>query len=430
MSLPIHRWPAQADDPDLLARLAPGNEGLPDEAVDAATQIVRAVRDNGDAALIDFTKRFDSVELTTETLRVSVDTIAKHAAEAPQALRDAIMHAADNIRRFHDPQRRADYDVSSVGGASLSLHWRAVSAAALYVPGGRAAYPTSVLMNGIPAQVAGVPRIAAYTVPGTVESNPAVAFALEHLGITEVYRVAGAQAIAAAAYGTATIPPVDVIVGPGNAYVAAAKQRVFGRVGIDSIAGPSEVLVLCDDSANPDFVALDLLAQAEHDPLARCVIASTNIEILERVDERLQTLLSESTRGAIVRSAWEGHGLRILADSVDDLVAICKRMAPEHLQVILRESVAPDRLVAGAIFYGNYTPTAVGDYIAGPNHVLPTGGAARFSGPLGVQTFLRPTSIVRGTQAMMQSLGDKAALIADYERLPAHAAALRARVSR
>jgi histidinol dehydrogenase len=261
-----------------------------------------------------------------------------------------------------------------------------------------------------------------------VESNPAVALALQSLGIDEVYRVAGAQAVAAAAFGTNSVPAVDVIVGPGNAYVAAAKREVFGRVGIDSVAGPSEVLILCDETADPTFVALDLLAQAEHDPVARCVVACTSRPHLEAILDAFSSVRASSPRRAIVDAAWHDHGLALVAPDVDALVAICGVMAPEHLQVILAEPPATSRLVAGAIFLGNHAPTALGDYIAGPNHVLPTGGSARFSGPLGVHTFLRTTTVVEGDPGMTDALAGPGAEIADYEQLAGHAAALRARL--
>jgi histidinol dehydrogenase len=386
------------------------------------------VREQGDDALIEFTSRFDGVDLTADRLRVSSDEISRSAARAPDSLVAAIELAIENVRRFHEPQRPASYFVDGVGGGRLGLQWRPVDAAALYVPGGRAAYPTSVIMNAVPAQVAGVRRLAAFTVPGMVESNPAVALALQSLGIDEVYRVAGAQAVAAAAFGTNSVPAVDVIVGPGNAYVAAAKREVFGRVGIDSVAGPSEVLILCDETADPTFVALDLLAQAEHDPVARCVVACTSRPHLEAILDAFSSVRASSPRRAIVDAAWHDHGLALLAPDVDALVAICAVMAPEHLQVILAEPPETSRLVAGAIFLGNHAPTALGDYIAGPNHVLPTGGSARFSGPLGVHTFLRTTTVVEGDPGMTDALAGPGAEIADYEQLAGHAAALRARL--
>ena len=427
MTLPVYEWPRDRELTDLRERLVPSDDGIPAHVEASARSIIAAVRERGDAALIELTAKFDRVELEPDALRIDPRTIAENAEKAPSELRAAMDKAIANIRRFHGAQLRRDIAVSGDGEAILELLWRPVARAALYVPGGRAAYPTSVMMNAIPAQVAGVGRIAVFTVPGTVENNPAVAYALHALELEEVYRVAGAQAIAAAAYGTESIAPVDVIVGPGNAYVAAAKREVYGRVGIDSIAGPSEVLILADDSADPRYVAYDLLAQAEHDPLARCVIASTSRALLDAVETELQTVIAASPRREIVEAAWKNHGLRILAPDVPALIEICNQMAPEHLQVILEEPPDPRELVAGAIFVGNDAPTAIGDYIAGPNHVLPTGGAARFSGPLGVHVFVRPTSVVRGTRQMMAELGRKGALIADYEELAGHAAALRAR---
>ncbi len=417
------------DRTEVLRLVRSEGHGLPPQVVADARAILSAVEARGDDALIELTERFDGVRLAPSTLRVSAEDLAAGAANASPTLRSAIDTAIANIRAFHAPQRPLPFAMSRRGGATLELRWRPVAAAGLYVPGGRAAYPTSVLMNAIPAQVAGVARIAVFTVPGTVETNPAVAYALQALGIEEVYRVAGAQAIAAAAFGTATIPPVDVITGPGNAWVAAAKREVVGRVGIDSIAGPSEVLVLADDSADVELVALDLIAQAEHDPLARCILATTSERVADGVLARVDALAAASPRRAIVEAAWRDHGAVIRCAHVDELVEVCALMAPEHLQLFLADPIDVDRLVAGAIFVGPSAPTAAGDYIAGPNHVLHTGSTARFSGPLGVAQFLRTTSVVRGTPGWIAELAEPAALIADYERLPGHAAALRARAA-
>lgn len=426
----IYRWPAQSSEPFVRERLTPKDDGLPAHVMDSVGNILRAVQQDGDAALVRFSKQFDEYALDANELRVSDSTIAESAAKAPASLKNAIRRAISNVRRFHEPQKPSGYTIEGIAGGKLRYLWRAVASAALYVPGGRAAYPSTVIMNAVPAQVAGVERIAVLTVPGMVESNPAVAFAIQELGLTEVYRVGGAHSIAAAAYGTTSIAPVDVIVGPGNAYVAGAKRMVYGRVGIDSVAGPSEVLILADDSANPAWVAQDLIAQAEHDPMARCVLASTSESLLTKVVEVLNERVGEEPRADIVRSAWNDHGLLLLADSVDDLVALTNQMAPEHLQVILEDAPPAESLVAGAIFVGNYSPTALGDYIAGPNHVLPTGTTARFSGPLGVHTFMRPTSVIESNAEMSAELVGPGAEIADYEQLAGHARALRLRTEK
>ena len=423
----IYRWPEQRDDADVRARLTPADAALPDHVVHAVREILEQVRTRGDDAVLEYGRRFDGADLTPETLRVEPEAIARSAAKAPPALCAAIERAIDNVRAFHSPQRPSSYSVPAPGGGELSLLWRPVESAALYVPGGRAAYPSTVIMNAVPAQVAGVSRVMALTVPGMVEDNPAVARAIQALGIEEVYRVAGAQGVAAAAFGTRTIPSVDVIVGPGNAYVAAAKREVYGRVGIDSVAGPSEVLILADESVDPAWVAQDLIAQAEHDPLARCVLASTSEPFLRAVHAALAARLDEEPRAAIVREAWRDHGLTLLAPDVEALVELTNAMGPEHLQVMLQEPVDVARLTAGAIFVGKWAPTAAGDYIAGPNHVLPTGGTSRFSGPLGVLSFMRPTSVLRATEAMMAELAEPGAAIADYEQLAGHARALRLR---
>lgn len=423
-----YRWPKDASDPELRARLEPLDAGLPASVVEAADTILADVRARGDAALVELTARFDGVQLSQDDLRVAPDAIAQSAAKADPALRAALETAIENVRAFHAPLRLEGHAMPGPGGGRLELRWRPVSAAALYVPGGRAAYPSTVIMNAVPAQVAGVSRLAVFTVPGAVEDNPAVACALELLGLDEVYRIGGAQAIAAATFGTARIPRVDVIVGPGNAYVAAAKQRVQGAVGIDSIAGPSEVLILADDSADPAFLAQDLLAQAEHDPLARCVLATPSAKLADAVEAEMQARLPKEPRREIAAPAWRDHGLILVTDGVEDLVQICARMAPEHLQVVLDAEIDLDRLVAGAIFVGNHAPTALGDYVAGPNHVLPTGGTARFSGPLGPHVFMRPTTVVHGAPEMIAKLAEPGARIADHEGLAAHAAALRIRV--
>lgn len=425
---PMYSWPDDAKAAQVLARLTPPDDALPHHVVQSVRDILANVRSQGDAALIEYTRAFDHTELTQATLRVSMQDIETSATNAPQDLRDAIDQAIRNIRAFHTPQRQEGYSIEGPGGARLQFMWRPVSSAALYVPGGRAAYPSTVLMNAIPAQVAGVERLVVLTVPGMVEQNPAVAYALKALGLTEVYRVAGAQSVAAAAYGTDTIAPVDVIVGPGNAYVAAAKREVFGRVGIDAVAGPSEVLILADESANPDWVAQDLIAQAEHDPLARCVLAASSKAVATQIVEALFARLEHEPRADIVRQSWQDHGLVLIASTVDAMVDLTSKMAPEHLQVILRDPPAPESLVAGAIFMGNYAPTAVGDYIAGPNHVLPTGSTARFSGPLGVHAFMRPSSVVHGSPELMRAVASAGARIADLEALAGHAAALRKRL--
>ncbi len=427
MSALYYQWPAEQAAPVVVQRLNAADGGIPEQVAADAKAIIEAVRSRGDGAVIEFTERFDGVALTADQFRVDAATIEASAAEASAQLREAINVAVDNIRRFHLAQRPNDLSQMAEGGTRLSLQWNPVASAGLYVPGGRAAYPSTVLMNAIPAQAAGVHRLAVFTVPGMVESNPAVAYALKVLNLTEVYRIAGAQAIAAAAIGTATIPPVDVITGPGNAWVAAAKRELIGTVGIDSVAGPSEVLVLCDASANPEWVALDLLAQAEHDPMARVVVACTDAPTLEAILRALNAAIETSPRAEIAGAAWRDHGLALLVASHDELIEVCRRMSPEHLQIITKPELPVRRLVAGAIFIGNATPTAAGDYIAGSNHVLPTGGACRFSSPLGTLTFMRATTVVRATDRTMATWGRLGAVLADYEGLHAHAAALRAR---
>lgn len=424
----LFRWPADASKPEVHARLTPPDDALPPAVVASVRDIIAGVRARGDDALIEYGEAFDKVTLTAAQLRVTQAEIDASAAKASASLKAAIRTAIQNIRAFHEPQRPESFELPRPDGASLGFLWRPVQSAALYVPGGRAAYPSTVLMNAIPAQVAGVERLVVLTVPGMVENNAAVAFALQELGLTEVYRVAGAQSVAAAAYGTASLPPVDVIVGPGNAYVAAAKREVFGRVGIDAVAGPSEVLILADESAVPAWVAQDLIAQAEHDPLARCVLAVSSEAVARAVLEAFEARLKIEPRREIIEAAWRDHGLVLIAEDREAMLSLTRSMAPEHLQVMLNDPPAPEQLVAGAIFIGNYAPTAAGDYIAGPNHVLPTGATARFSGPLGVHAFLRPSSVVKASRGWIAEIAAQGAEIADHEQLTGHAAALRMRL--
>lgn len=423
------RW-SRADDRALDdPRISAAEGGLPQSVVDDARRIIAAVRAEGDRALVELTERYDKVKLEQSTLKVSAPELAESAAKAEPELRAAIDTAILNVRAFHERQRPNSFSFMSPEGAELGWNWQAVDSAALYVPGGSAAYPSSVIMNGVPALIAGVERVAVFTVPGTIEDNPAVAYALQALGLDEVWRVGGAQAIAAAAWGTEQVEPVDVIVGPGNAWVAAAKREVYGRVGIDSIAGPSEVLILVDDSSPVDWVALDLIAQAEHDPLARVIVASESAAVLEAVAAGVDSRLESAARRDIAASAWRDHGALVEVSSREELIALTNHIAPEHLQVMLSDPPSPNQLKAGAIFMGAHSPTALGDYIAGPNHVLPTGGSARFAGPLSVHTFLRASSYLRSTPRANAMLASRAALLADHERLHAHAAALRARAS-
>jgi len=402
------------------------------EVDDTVAAIIADVRARGDAALIELTARFDHVELTSATLAFSADEIDAACASVPDDDRAALELAAERIRAYHERQRPQDARWTDATGADLGWRWSAVSAAGLYVPGGLASYPSSVLMNAIPAQVAGVERlvIACPTPRGQV--NPLVLLAARLSGVDTVWRIGGAQAIAALAYGTATVAPVDKITGPGNAWVAAAKRRVFGRVGIDMIAGPSEVLIIADADNDPDWLALDLLAQAEHDESAQSILITPDAgfgrAVAEAVEARLQTL----ERRAIAGPSWRDHGAIITVRDLAEAAALSDRIAPEHLELCVAD---PDALLdrirhAGAVFLGPWTPEAVGDYVGGPNHVLPTARSARFSSGLSVLDFMKRTTIARMTPAALAAIGPAAERLAGSEGLQAHGLSVRARLDR
>jgi histidinol dehydrogenase len=401
--------------------------------VDAAVaDIIEDVVSRGDAAVIDYSRRFDGVDLADGNLRLTPRQIADGAAAAPPETVAALRLAAERIESFHRRQLPAPIDYVDDIGVRLAVRWRPIDAAGLYVPGGTAAYPSSVLMNAIPAKVAGVERLV-MTVPtpsGVV--NPLVLVAAEMVGVDEVYRVGGAQAIAALAYGTATIAPVDKVVGPGNAYVAAAKRRVFGKVGIDMIAGPSEILVVADRDNDPAWIAADLLSQAEHDEAAQAILLTDDVAFAAAVETAVEHHLTHLARAQIARASWQAHGAILIVDDWEEASALIDRIAPEHLELALdaAETLAEQVHHAGAIFLGRYTPEAIGDYIAGPNHVLPTARSARFSSGLGVFDFLKRSSIVRCDAASFAALGPPATRLAEAEGLDAHALSLSVRLDR
>ena len=398
----------------------------------AAADIIDNVARRGDTALIDYTRRFDGVDLAAGDLRLTRREIADGAAAAPAETVAALRLAAERIERFHCRQLPAAIDYVDEAGVRLAARWRPIAAVGLYVPGGTAAYPSTVLMNAIPAKVAGVERLA-MTVPspGGV-LNPLVLAAAEMAGIDEIYRIGGAQAIAALAYGTATIPPVDKIVGPGNAYVAAAKRRVFGKVGIDMIAGPSEILVVADRRNDPQWIAADLLSQAEHDTAAQAILITDDAWFAAEVEQAIERHLARLPRAQIARTSWETHGAILLVADWEEARALIDRIAPEHLELAIEEADAVAERVrhAGAIFLGRYTPEAIGDYIAGPNHVLPTARSARFASGLGVLDFLKRSSLVRCDAASLAVLGPPAIRLAEAEGLDAHALSLSIRLDR
>jgi histidinol dehydrogenase len=402
------------------------------ETVDrAVTGIIADVRARGDAAVIDLTARFDRQTLTADRLRIATAEIDAATASVPRELIDALDLAATRIEAFHQAQLPQDLRMTDAAGVTTGMRWNALDAVGLYVPGGKAAYPSSVLMNAIPAKAAGVGRIAMCVPTPDGVLNPLVLAAARRAGVTEIYRIGGAQAVAAMAYGTATIAPVDRIVGPGNAYVAEAKRQVFGRVGIDSIAGPSEVVVLADASNDPRRVAVDLMAQAEHDEAAQSILIVTDAAFGDAVAAAVAAELPTLPRQAIAGASWDAHGAVIAVRDWDEAVALVDRLAPEHLQLLLPDPEAVFAKVrhAGAVFLGSYCPEAVGDYIAGPNHVLPTGRTARFASGLSVFDFLKRTTWVSATQDALNRIGPAAVALAEAEGLQAHARSIALRLT-
>lgn len=418
-------------EPAFAAVLSMKREESPD--VDAVVAgIIADVRARGDAAVIELTARFDRLDLTPETLAFSGDEIAAEVAKVSAEDRAALELAAERIRVYHARQMPADETWDGPHGEMLGWRWTAVSAAGLYVPGGLASYPSSVLMNAIPAQVAGVEQLAICAPTPDGVCNPLVLLAAKLSGVETIYRIGGAQAIAALAYGTETIGPVDKITGPGNAFVAAAKRRVFGKVGIDMIAGPSEILVIADKDNDPDWIAVDLLSQAEHDESAQSVLitddAAFGQAVAEAVDKRLKTL----ERRAIAGKSWRDFGAVIICRDMDEAVTLSDRMAPEHLEIACDDAdrVAAKIRHAGAIFIGAWTPEAIGDYIGGPNHVLPTARSARFSSGLSVMDFVKRTTLSRMSPEALQAIGPAAERLAISEGLEAHGLSVRARLDR
>jgi len=418
-------------EPRFAALLGAKREDAPDvDAVVAA--IIADVRARGDAAVIELTERFDRQTLTPGTMAISRDEVDAAVARVPEAEREALQMAAERIRSYHRRQMPTDERWTDGAGASLGWRWTAVDSAGLYVPGGLASYPSSVLMNAIPAKVAGVRRlVVTVPTPGGVV-NPLVLCAAKVAGVDEIYRIGGAQAIAALAWGTATIRPVDKITGPGNAYVAAVKRRVFGKVGIDMIAGPSEILVIADRDNDPDWIALDLLSQAEHDESAQAILITDDAglarDVAAAVEKRLETL----ERRAIAGPSWRDFGAVIVARDLDEAAVLADRIAAEHLELCVAEpeGLAARITHAGAMFLGAWTPEAIGDYVGGPNHVLPTARSSRFSSGLSVLDFLKRTTIARMTPAALGALGPAAEVLAKSESLEAHGLSVRARLDR
>jgi histidinol dehydrogenase len=392
--------------------------------IEAATRaIVDDVAARGDAALLEATRKFDRLDLKASALRVTPAEIDAAVAACDAETVEALTFARDRIELFHKRQLPKDDRFTDALGVELGWRWSAIEAVGLYVPGGTAAYPSSVLMNAVPARVAGVERVVMVVPSPDGKLNPLVLAAAKLGGVSEIYRVGGAQAVAALAYGTATIAPVAKIVGPGNAYVAAAKRQVFGKVGIDMIAGPSEVLVIADDSANADWIAADLLAQAEHDVNAQSILITDSERLADDVILAVEAQLTTLPRAEIARASWESFGAVILVDKLDDAVPLANAIAAEHLEIMTADPEAFSLKIrnAGAIFLGGHTPEAIGDYVGGSNHVLPTARSARFSSGLGVLDFMKRTSILKCGPDQLRALGPAAMTLGKAEGLDAHA---------
>ena len=394
-------------------------------------EVLQAVKRQGDRAVLHYTAEFDKQTLRPDELRVTGSELEAAYHQVPKDLLQAIRLAAQQIEAFHRQRIPKSWVHFGEDEVVLGKRYTPVDRAGLYVPGGRAAYPSTVLMNAIPAKVAKVPRRVMVTPPGPDKAiNPAVLVAAQEAGIEEIYRVGGAQAIAALAYGTETIPKVDVVTGPGNIYVTLAKKLVYGTVGIDSLAGPSEVLVIADDTANPVHVAADLLAQAEHDPMAAAILLTTDAGLAKNVQAAVERQLVDHPRRTLTEKAIANYGLIVLVESLEAAAELSNEFAPEHLELEVEDpwAILPQIRHAGAIFLGHSTPEAVGDYLAGPNHTLPTSGAARYASALGVETFLKHSSIIQYSETALRKMGNAIEILAKAEGLPSHADSVRRRI--
>jgi len=430
--MPIRLDARTADFPEKFRAFLETKREASADVEQAVRAIIADVAARGDAALTDLTQKFDRVDLATAGLRVTPAELDAATAACDREALDALGLARDRIETYHKRQMPKDDRWTDPLGVELGHRWTAIEAVGLYVPGGTAAYPSSVLMNAVPARVAGVPRIVMVVPAPDGKLNPLVLAAAKLAGVDEIHRIGGAQAVAALAYGTATIAPVAKIVGPGNAYVAAAKRLVFGRVGIDMIAGPSEVLIIADRGANPGWVAADLLAQAEHDTAAQAILITDDAALAEAVARAVEGQLKTLPRGSVAGASWRDFGAIILVGTLDDAVALTDAIAPEHLEI---ETNDPEPLAAkirnaGAIFLGSHTPEAIGDYVAGSNHVLPTARSARFSSGLSVLDFMKRTSILRLDADALGKLGPAAIALGKAEGLDAHARSIALRLNR
>ncbi|MEL6361798.1 MAG: histidinol dehydrogenase [Pseudomonadota bacterium] len=397
---------------------------------EAVSQIITAVREDGLPAIVRYTEKFDRFTPTDQNLQLQPGDVDRALASLDDDLKTALELAAARITDYHKRQLPDDAHYTDEAGLELGWQWRSVDAAGLYAPGGLAVYPSSVLMNAIPAKVAGVKRLCLCTPTPDGDVNPVIVAAAAIAGVDEIWRIGGAQAVAAMAYGAGPIQPVDVIVGPGNAYVAEAKRQVFGHVGIDSVAGPSEILVVADGDNHPDWIAADLLSQAEHDPSSQSVLITDDEAFAQLVDDAVERQLTGSTREEIARAAWTDNSAIIVVTRLTDAPTLVNALAPEHLELAIAD---PDAMLshinhAGSVFLGRFAPEAIGDYLAGPNHVLPTSGAARYASGLSVLNFMKRTSLIKADAASLTRIGEPAARIADAEGLPAHAYSIRIRL--
>ncbi len=421
--------------PDFAARFEVflGSKREASEDVDAsAREILRGVETRGDNALIEYSKKFDRVDLKPETIRIPAGEIDAASKSADKKTLEALEFAKNRIEAHHKKQVPQDQLYTDPLGVELGYRWSALESVGIYVPGGKAAYPSSVLMNAVPAVVAGVPRIAMCVPAPDGAINPLVLVAAKLAGVSEIYRVGGAQAIAALAYGTKTIAPVAKIVGPGNAYVAAAKRLVFGRVGIDMVAGPSEVLVIADRNANPGWIAADLLAQAEHDEAAQSILMTDSRELADQVTKAVASQLKNLPREKIAAESWKNFGAIILLKNLSEAPALADRIAAEHLELLVADAEGLMKQIrnAGAFFLGQYTPEAIGDYVGGSNHVLPTARAARYASGLGVLDFMKRSSILKLDAGQLRALGAAAMTLGEAEGLQAHARSISIRMNR
>lgn len=414
-----------------FAAFLSGKREVSEDVDRAVREIVQQVREHGDQALIDYSKRFDRIDLAATGIAVTAAEVEEAVKNADQAVIDALTVARDRIESYHKRQLPKDDYYTDAIGVELGSRWTAVESVGLYVPGGTASYPSSVLMNAVPAKVAGVERIVMVVPSPDGILNPLVLVAAHLAGVSEIYRVGGAQAVAALAYGTQTINPVSKIVGPGNAYVAAAKRLVFGTVGIDMIAGPSEVLVVADADNDPDWIAADLLAQAEHDAVAQSILLTDSAVFAKAVEDAVERQLQTLPRADIARASWQDFGAVILVDDFDGAVPLINRIAAEHLEIAVADTDAllPKIRNAGAIFIGKYTPEAIGDYVGGPNHVLPTARSARFSSGLSVMDFVKRTSLLKLGAEQLRLLGPSAITLAETEGLQAHGLSISRRLN-